>query len=105
MLAARPGSAVGSWFLATSNSGFTCRAYQRRLDGLKKEEFRKKALTASEPHAKETLKELRADRQLVVTYLKATQQELGDPTLNTLPAVHRSVGTQLSATLGHQAQT
>jgi hypothetical protein len=71
MLAAQPGSAFGFWFLATSNSGFTCRAYQRQLDGLKKEEFRKKALTASEPHAKKTFKELRDDRQLAVTYLKA----------------------------------
>ncbi|MBC7618857.1 MAG: hypothetical protein H7293_07690 [Candidatus Saccharibacteria bacterium] len=61
-------------------------------------------MTASEPHAKETLKELRADRQLAVTYLKATQQELGDPTLNTLPAVHRSVGKRLPVAPGHQAQ-
>ena len=39
----------------------------------------KKALTASVSHTEETIKELRADRQLAVAYLKAALEELDDP--------------------------
>lgn len=39
----------------------------------------KKALTGSVPHTDETIKELRADRQFAVEYLKAALEELDDP--------------------------
>lgn len=39
----------------------------------------KKALTASVSHTDETIKELRADRQFAVEYLKVALQELDDP--------------------------
>jgi hypothetical protein len=39
----------------------------------------KKALIASVSHAEETIKELRADRQFAVTYLKAALEDLVDP--------------------------
>ena len=38
----------------------------------------KKALTASMSHPEETSKELRADRQFAVAYLKAALEELDD---------------------------
>ena len=38
-----------------------------------------KALTASVSHTEETIKELRADRQFTVAYLKAAPEELDDP--------------------------
>jgi DNA-binding phage protein len=39
----------------------------------------KKALAASVSHTDETIKELRADRQFAVEYLKAALEELDDP--------------------------
>ena len=39
----------------------------------------RKALTASVSHTEETIKELRADRQFAVAYLKAALEELDDP--------------------------
>jgi probable addiction module antidote protein len=39
----------------------------------------KKTLTASVSHTEETIKELRADRQFAVAYLKAALEELDDP--------------------------
>ena len=39
----------------------------------------KKTLTASVSHTDETIKELRADRQFAVAYLKAALEELDDP--------------------------
>lgn len=39
----------------------------------------KKAWTASVSHTEETIKELRADRQFAVAYLKAALEELDDP--------------------------
>lgn len=39
----------------------------------------KKALAASVSHNDETIKELRADRQFAVEYLKAALEELDDP--------------------------
>jgi len=39
----------------------------------------KKALTGSVSHTEETIKELRADRQFAVEYLKAALEELDDP--------------------------
>ncbi len=39
----------------------------------------KKTLTASVSHTDETIKELRADRQFAVEYLRAALQELDDP--------------------------
>ena len=39
----------------------------------------RKALTASVTHTEETIKELRADRQFAVAYLKAALEELDDP--------------------------
>ena len=39
----------------------------------------KKAVTASVSHTEETIKELRADRQFAVAYLKAALEELDDP--------------------------
>ena len=38
----------------------------------------KKALTGSVPHIEETIKQLRADRQFSVAYLKAALKELDD---------------------------
>ena len=39
----------------------------------------KKTLPASVSHTEETIKELRADRQFAVAYLKAAQEELDTP--------------------------
>lgn len=39
----------------------------------------KKAWKASVSHTEETIKELRADRELAVEYLKAAMEELDDP--------------------------
>ena len=39
----------------------------------------KKASTASVSHTDETIKELRADRQFAVEYVKAAREELDDP--------------------------
>jgi len=39
----------------------------------------KKAIAASVSHTDETIKELRADRQFAVEYLKAALEELDDP--------------------------
>ena len=39
----------------------------------------KKAMTASVSHLDETIKELRADKQFAVEYLKAALEELDDP--------------------------
>lgn len=39
----------------------------------------KKAMTGSVSHTEETIKELRADRQFAVAYLKAALEELDDP--------------------------
>src|SRR3990167_3579411 len=47
--------------------------------GVAKEKFTKEALTASVSHTEETIKELRADRQFAVAYLKAALEELDDP--------------------------
>jgi probable addiction module antidote protein len=49
------------------------------LGGLESEKFMKKALTGSVSHTEETIKELRADRQFAVEYLKAALEELDDP--------------------------
>jgi probable addiction module antidote protein len=43
------------------------------------EKFMKQTLTASVSHTEETIKELRADRQFAVAYLKAALEELDDP--------------------------
>ena len=45
----------------------------------------KKDLTASVSHTNETIKELRADKQFAVEYLKAALEELDDPN-------HRAAG-------------
>lgn len=82
------------------------------------EKFVKSALIGSVSHTEETIKELRADRQFAVEYLKATFEELadpdnravdinrgalyrslspkGNPTLKTLLVVLKSVGMRLS---------
>jgi probable addiction module antidote protein len=52
---------------------------QGLLGRLETEKFMKKAITASVSHTDETIKELRADRQFAVEYLKAALEELDDP--------------------------
>lgn len=52
---------------------------QGLLDGLETKKFMKKALTALVSHTEETIKELRADRQFAVAYLKTAMEELDDP--------------------------
>lgn len=54
-------------------------AGQSVLGGLEKEKFMKKASIGSVSHTEETIKELRADRQFAVAYLKSALEELDDP--------------------------
>lgn len=58
----------------------------------------KKPVNASVSHTDETIKELRADRQFAVQYLKAALAELDDPDNRAagLLAVLKSVGMRLS---------
>ena len=52
---------------------------QDLLDGLETEKFMKKALVGSVSHTGETIKDLRANRQFAIEYLKSALEELDDP--------------------------